>query len=169
LSRLKQLCIHTYIQCIRSKEFFYLGTICRFSWNGTTVYLKSSMITAVWTHLRMFLISKFYHFRVKCWILLKPVLGGVEGNLHFPVPSMNRLNQTEPATFLILLCWTFFRDSVFLYFRWQLRLMLECEIIKENLLNPTSPTTINILHYMCLNTSYILNEKKLLYCHQRLG
>jgi hypothetical protein len=30
---------------------------------------------------------------------------------------MNRLNQTEPATFLILLCWAFFRDSVFLYFK----------------------------------------------------
>jgi hypothetical protein len=43
------------------------------------------------------------------------VLGGVDGNLHFPVPSMNRLNQTEPATFLILPCWAFFRDSVFIY------------------------------------------------------
>jgi hypothetical protein len=40
----------------------------------------------------------------------------MDGNLHFPVPSMNRLNQTEPATFSILYCWTFFRDSVFLYF-----------------------------------------------------
>jgi hypothetical protein len=29
---------------------------------------------------------------------------------------MNRLNQTEPATFSILPCWAFFRDSVFLYF-----------------------------------------------------
>jgi hypothetical protein len=38
------------------------------------------------------------------------------GNLHFPVPSMNKLNQTEAATFSILLCWTFFRDPVFLYF-----------------------------------------------------
>jgi hypothetical protein len=37
-------------------------------------------------------------------------------NLHFPVPSMNRLNQTEPATFSILLCWAFFRDSIFIYF-----------------------------------------------------
>ena len=24
----------------------------------------------------------------------------MDGNLHLPVPSMNRLNQTEPATFL---------------------------------------------------------------------
>jgi hypothetical protein len=31
--------------------------------------------------------------------MLKPVLGGINGNLRFPVPSMNRLNQTEPATF----------------------------------------------------------------------
>jgi hypothetical protein len=29
---------------------------------------------------------------------------------------MNRLNQTEPATFSILPCWAFFRDSVFIYF-----------------------------------------------------
>jgi hypothetical protein len=32
------------------------------------------------------------------------------------VVSMNRLNQTEPATFLILSCWAFFRDSVFPYY-----------------------------------------------------
>jgi hypothetical protein len=41
----------------------------------------------------------------------------VDGNLHFPVPSMNRLNQTEPATFSILPCWAFFRDSAFIYFK----------------------------------------------------
>jgi hypothetical protein len=29
---------------------------------------------------------------------------------------MNRINQTEPATFSILSCWAFFRDSVSLYF-----------------------------------------------------
>jgi hypothetical protein len=77
--------------------------------------IEGSMITAVWTHLRMFLNSKFHHFRVKCWIMLKPVLGDADGNLHFPVPSINRLNQTEPATFSIVLYWTFSRDSVFLY------------------------------------------------------
>jgi hypothetical protein len=38
---------------------------------------------------------------------------GVDGSLHFSVPYMNRLNQTEPATFSIVLCWTFFRDSYF--------------------------------------------------------
>jgi hypothetical protein len=31
--------------------------------------------------------------------MLKLVLGGVDGNLHFPVPSMKRLNQTEQAPF----------------------------------------------------------------------
>ena len=29
--------------------------------------------------------------------LLKPVLWAVDSSLHFPLPSMNRLNQTEPA------------------------------------------------------------------------
>jgi hypothetical protein len=79
-------------------------------------HIEGSMINAVWTHLRMFLNSKFHRFRVKCWILLKPVLGGVDGKLHFTVPSMNRLDQTEPAAFSILSCWAFFRDSVLLYF-----------------------------------------------------
>ena len=27
------------------------------------------------------------------------MLGGVDGSFHLPLPSMNRLNQTEPATF----------------------------------------------------------------------
>jgi hypothetical protein len=31
--------------------------------------------------------------------MLKQVLEGVDGILHFPGPSMNRLNQTVPATF----------------------------------------------------------------------
>jgi hypothetical protein len=44
------------------------------------------------------------------------VLGGVDGNSHFPVPSINGLNQTDPSTFSILPRWTLFRDSVFLYF-----------------------------------------------------
>jgi hypothetical protein len=46
-------------------------------------HIEGSMITAVWTHLRMFLNSKFYCFTFKCWILLKLVLGGVDGNLQF--------------------------------------------------------------------------------------
>jgi hypothetical protein len=37
-----------------------------------------------------------------------------DGSFHFTVPSMNRLNQTEPATFSIMLCWTFFGDSYFI-------------------------------------------------------
>jgi hypothetical protein len=32
------------------------------------------------------------------------------------VKTTYRLNQTEPATFSILPCWAFFRDSVFIYF-----------------------------------------------------
>jgi hypothetical protein len=31
-----------------------------------------------------------------------PVLEGVDSGLHFPVLSMNRLDQTEPVSFLIL-------------------------------------------------------------------
>jgi hypothetical protein len=35
---------------------------------------------------------------------IKPVLGGVDGSLHLTVPSINRFNQTDPATFSILPC-----------------------------------------------------------------
>jgi hypothetical protein len=101
----------------RAHAFFYLGTIRRFSWNGTTVShwrFHDNRRMNTFADVFKFKISPFFVF--KCWILLKPVLGGVDGNLHFPVPSMNRLNQTEPATFSILSCWAFFRDSVFLYF-----------------------------------------------------
>jgi hypothetical protein len=96
--------------------FITWGPYAAFHGMARKCHIEGSMITAVWTHLRMFLNSKFYYFMFKCCILLKPVLGGVDGNLHFPVPSMNRLNQTEPATFSILPCWDFFRDSVFIYF-----------------------------------------------------
>jgi hypothetical protein len=41
----------------------------------------------------LLLCSRSLSENVKCWILLKPVLGVVDGSLHFTVPSMNRLNQ----------------------------------------------------------------------------
>ena len=43
------------------------------------------------------------------------MLGDLDGSSHFPLPSMNRLNQTEPATFAILLIWASFW-APFLYF-----------------------------------------------------
>jgi hypothetical protein len=62
-------------------------------------------------------VSKFkvLPFQFKCRILLKPVLGGVDGSFYFPVLSINRINQTEPTTFSILPFWAFFRYSYFLY------------------------------------------------------
>lgn len=42
------------------------------------------------------------------------MLRGVAGSLQLSLPSQNRLNLTEPATFLILPFWAFFWDSVFL-------------------------------------------------------
>jgi hypothetical protein len=77
----------------------YLGTIGRFSWNGTKVsHWRLHDNRRITTHLRMFLNSNFAITMIKCWSLLKPVLG-VDGNLHFPVPSIKRLYQTEPETF----------------------------------------------------------------------
>ena len=117
--------------------FITWGPYAAFHGMALPCHIEGSMITAVWTHLRMFLNSKFYYFTFKCWILLKPVLGGVDGNLHFPVPSMNRLNQTEPATFSILPCWAFFRDSVFIYFMITSVLFVPCGGCKK------SPRTFN--------------------------
>jgi hypothetical protein len=39
---------------------------------------------------------------------------GVNGNLHFSIPSINRLSQIEPVTFSILSCWALFWDYLFL-------------------------------------------------------
>ena len=45
--------------------------------------------------------------------MLKLMLGGMDGRLRFPLPSMDGLNQTEPATFAILFFRAFFRVSKF--------------------------------------------------------
>jgi hypothetical protein len=33
--------------------------------------------------------------------MIQLVIGDVDGNMHFPLPSMNRLNQTEHAAFYL--------------------------------------------------------------------
>jgi hypothetical protein len=47
-------------------------------------------------------------------ILSKPVLGGMDDDLHFQVLSMNRLNQTDPTIYSLLLFSAFFKDSMFM-------------------------------------------------------
>jgi hypothetical protein len=44
------------------------------------------------------------------------VVGAADGNLHIPVPSMDRFNLTKPATFSILLCLAFFYGFCFSLF-----------------------------------------------------
>jgi hypothetical protein len=63
-------------------------------------------------------ISKFQFVPVQseCWILLKPVPRDVGGSLHLTVPSMNRHNKTEPASFSIIPCSAFLWGSFFSYF-----------------------------------------------------
>jgi hypothetical protein len=55
-------------------------------------------------------VSKLYQFMLNVEFCFSRC-GGVEGSLHLTEPSMNRLNQTESATFSILPCWAFFGDS----------------------------------------------------------
>ena len=53
----------------------------------------------------------------KCWILLKPVLGSVDGSLHLHValPSTNRLSQTVTCNILKFCC---FELSLELFFQY---------------------------------------------------
>ena len=44
------------------------------------------------------------------------VLEDVDSILHLALPSMNMLNQNEPATFLIFLFWAFISGSIFSVF-----------------------------------------------------
>jgi hypothetical protein len=76
----------------------------------------------------------------KFLILLKPVLRGVNGSLHFPEPSVNRHNKTEPATFSI------FGRSLGIIFT-TLRKVLQEIIFHEDKI---------ILHRKTLGGSYIL-------------
>jgi hypothetical protein len=58
----------------RAHAFFNLGPYAAFQGMTLTCHIDGSMITAISTHLRVFL--NFTIFMFKCWILLKPVLGG---------------------------------------------------------------------------------------------
>jgi hypothetical protein len=110
------------------KHSFTWGPFAAFLLNGTTVSHGRFH-----DNRRMDTSSDDSHFKISpfsCEILnsAEADARGVDGNLHFQVPSMNRLYQTEPTTFSILLCWTFFKDSVFLFF-------FECGNVCENMIS----------------------------------
>jgi hypothetical protein len=97
----------------KAHAFFYLGTICRFSWNGTNVshwrfHENRHMNTSAD-------VSKFeivpVHF--KCWILLKPVIGGVDGSLHSTVHEQAQSNRA--CNIFNYVVFDYLRDSCFLY------------------------------------------------------
>jgi hypothetical protein len=99
------------------RAFFYWGTIRRFSLNCTTVsHWRFHNNRRFNTHMWCFLIQTFTMFVFKCWILLKPVLWGMDDNLYFPVPSMNRLNRTEPASFSNCYVWLSLEILFFSFF-----------------------------------------------------
>jgi hypothetical protein len=95
----------------------YLFVLCLFI-KAVMYHTCSSktMIAFVWTILWMFSNTKcFTIVMCKCWILLDPVLWAVDRKLHLTLPSMNRLNETEPATFSVLSFLNFFRNFVFCF------------------------------------------------------
>jgi hypothetical protein len=143
----------------RAKAFFYLETIRRFSWNGNPVShwrLHDNRRMNTSTD-----VSKFHHFRVKCWILLKPVLGGLDGNLHFPVPSMNRLNQTETATLSLGILFFLYLISTFsIWSKWHTPLLLKLCFVKLNLCKTACNSVSNLqydidLDVSCVNVSVV--------------
>jgi hypothetical protein len=62
--------LHFFMICIcnqtwhRAQGFFNLGPYAAFHGMAVTCHIEGSMMTAVWTHLRIFLNSKFHHFHV---------------------------------------------------------------------------------------------------------
>jgi hypothetical protein len=90
---------------------------------------------------------------------------GVDGSLHLTVPSMNRLNQTEPATFSIMPCWAFFGDSYFLYFIATSALLCRVEAVKSRLVHSIRDVIFPILkdrsarHYCCACGNLVLSVR----------
>jgi hypothetical protein len=72
-----------------------------FSW---WFYHWMFVFSVVWTNMRMFLNSKFHHCMLKCWILLKPELQAVYGNLQFQVLAHSNAvfeqNQSNQAWYI---------------------------------------------------------------------
>ena len=76
------------------RALFHLWVIRRLSWNGTFVsHCRSLDNHRMNTSSADVFISKFAIIKFKCWILLKPVLGGFDCSLHLPLTSMNRFNK----------------------------------------------------------------------------
>jgi hypothetical protein len=131
--------------CLRHSLSFTLKPYAAFFWNGKKVSYWGSMKTSVWTHIWMFCNSRVI-FMSKCWILLQPVPGGVEGNLHFPGPFMNRLNHTEHAKFSFLLFWAFLGYSVFLLYVTFYPFISETMIMSRTMIIMSSFTTFDNLN-----------------------
>jgi hypothetical protein len=102
----------------RAHAFFYLGTIRRFSWNSTTVShcrFRNNRRMNTSTDVSKFKMSPFFVF--KCWILLKPVLGGVDGNFPVQAQSHRACNIFNIVMFILAAfpCWSclsYFRLSL---------------------------------------------------------
>ena len=97
----------------RALSFFYFGAIRRLPWYSTYATLNIPW-KPPYEYICVCFTFQNLQKSSKCWILLKPVLG-VGGNLQLSVPSMNRLNQTEPTTFCKLF-WAFFMGFNFSVF-----------------------------------------------------
>ena len=111
-------------------------------------------------------VSKFtYHLLIcllfctsntcECWVLLNLGLEGVDGRLQFPLPSMNRFNQTEPATFSFLSCWATCGFPT-------LSIFLPCtgflNFIKSHIKLALSPILFHVLLRIFLNYLYLVSQ-----------
>ena len=96
------------------------------------------------------------------------MLWGVDGSLHFPLSSMNRLNQTEPATYAILLFWAFgFLRTFILYFVSKpsnmiyMRFYYNCKVSKAKYLVRVSFKNL-IQAYQSISSCIDVDENKII-------
>jgi hypothetical protein len=134
-------------------------------------HIDGFMIAALWTHLRMFLNQNFTIFMIKCWIMLKPVLGEWTINCIFHYrqwtgtikPSFQQLH------FFFVLCvfLGILYFSLFLHFNWLLWIVslhvTTNHMIKLNVNNVCSYSATFQSFFFKRQTVYYMNiqEQKL--------
>ena len=93
--------------------------------------------------------------------MLNSVYAGARGRrllALFPLPSMNRLNETEPATFAFFLFWAFIRGSfsVFYHLVFQLKLLISTSNVQCSTMFPMSQCYTLIFVHVMFYVSFIV-------------
>jgi hypothetical protein len=94
------------INFVINKKYFILSIVmveCRSKWHHSIHRYSKSKIIFSLVNYNVWLVqmstSIVLPFHVKCWRLFEPVLRCADARLYFPVPSMNRLLNSNRASF----------------------------------------------------------------------